>query len=157
MEGSRRLAERGDDLPVGGLGEGLHGAGADVALHADLQVEPRRDGVVRRLVDQDEVIVAKREEDRFELAAHVLQGLFCRVEAPWRLLNAADALFGPVREQDICRHGAPPRGRARQTRLRRAGVYLNSARREGRFACPCGGRPGTSPPRRAYMIEAWAR
>ena len=53
------LAERGDDLAVGRLGEGLQGLRPHAAEHSEHQAEPRRDRIVGRFVDADQIVFAQ--------------------------------------------------------------------------------------------------
>src|SRR6266700_4791854 len=106
--GVSRLAQRVDDFPIGCFGKRLQRAGPDVSKHAQLEVEAGRHGVVGSLIDRHEVIVAHREKDGFELAAHVLEGFLRKVQTTRRVLDLQDALLGPIRKHDVCGHHCPP-------------------------------------------------
>lgn len=70
-----------DNRAIGGLGERLQRLRPDVAHHAKLHGETRRDGVVRRFVNGDKIIPAHGQIDLLELSSFVLQRLFRGVEA----------------------------------------------------------------------------
>src|SRR5271166_97114 len=59
-------AERGDDLAVSRLGESLQCLGPHAAEHSEHQAEPRRHGIVWRLVNTDEIVLAERHVDGLE-------------------------------------------------------------------------------------------
>src|SRR3954452_11341722 len=97
----RRSAERGDDLPVRGLRERLHGRGPHVAQHAEAQREAGGDGVVRRLVDEHQVVGAHRHVDRLEAPAHLGQLRLGLVEPARRLPDRLHATVGVGDERDL--------------------------------------------------------
>src|ERR1700730_5624600 len=102
------LAERGDDLPVGRLGEGLQGLGPHAAEHSEHQAEPRRHCVVWRFVNADKIVLAQSHENGLELASHVEQGLLGGFEPARRVLDLLGTLVGPIGKHDISRHGSSP-------------------------------------------------
>src|ERR1700730_7703348 len=102
------LAERGDDLPIGRLGEGLQGLGPHAAEHSEHQAEPRRHCVVRRFVNADKIVLAQRHENGLELTSHIEQRLLGGFEPARRVLDLLGTLVGPIGKHDISRHGSSP-------------------------------------------------
>src|ERR1043166_2424360 len=98
-------AQAGDDLAVGGLKECLARARAHVAEHAELHEEACHHRVVGRLGDRDQIVITHGQVDLLDLAAHVAQQFFRRVETFGRILDLLRALVGPVAQRDVGGHG----------------------------------------------------
>src|ERR1043166_3276847 len=124
-------AQAGDDLAVGGLRECLERARAHVAEHAELHEEACHHRVVGRLGDRDQIVITHGQVDLLDLAAHVAQQFFRRVETFGRILDLLRALVGPVAQRDVGGHGRTSLILARTAASRRL-VY--------RFVTP--GSPG---------------
>ena len=69
------------------------------------QREPRRHGVVRRLVDEHHVVLAHGHPEADEAPAHLLKLALGGVEPLRQLADGPRALVRPVAERDVGRHG----------------------------------------------------
>src|SRR5881227_3930199 len=76
-------AERMDDLAIGGLREGLQRPRPHRSHLAKQQAETGGDRIVRRFVNDDQIVIAHRHVERLEFAAHLGQRSPRGLDALW--------------------------------------------------------------------------
>src|SRR2546427_2783163 len=96
------LGQSSDDLPVLILCESAERLRAAVALRGDTERELHDGFIVRRLRDDNRVVLASHEVEVLNLGAQGLKRLFRRVQPGGSLLDGLHAFLGESDQGDIC-------------------------------------------------------